>query len=115
MSLRLSTDGTRATLSVLATLILLTTPAGVSAKTTWKTKVDGTTFRITLDDGVLNVVDKSILTGRSMDIRDKMRAAVLQATGCEITDELWFDAKLKGKFNCPAGQMPKPPNSKPVD
>lgn len=106
------TDGARLmrfSLVVVEVALLVGLPGQASAKTTWKTKVEGTTFRITLDGDVVNVVDKSIFTGRNMDVRDKMRAAVLQATGCEIVDEMWFDAKMKGKFRCPDGQAPRQP------
>lgn len=89
--------------------LTLASPSAALAKTTWKAKVGGKTFRITLDDGVVNVVDKSLLTGRNMEVRDMMRAAVIQATGCEIIDEMWFDAKMKGRFKCPDGTGPRSP------
>lgn len=85
-------------------------PAAGKDHTTWKVKVDGSSFRVTLDKhGVLNVVNKAFFTGRSMDVRDKMRQAVTKATGCQIVDEMWFDAKLKGRISCPDGETPRPP------
>ena len=89
-------------ISVALALAMTAAPAVADpAPATWITKVDKSKFRVTLkDNGVVEVVNKAFLTGRTMDVRDQMRTAVHQATGCELVDELWFDAKLKGKLSC---------------
>ncbi|WP_294292654.1 hypothetical protein [uncultured Sphingomonas sp.] len=67
-------------------------------------QIGSSKFRVTVaSDGIVTVVNKALLTGRNMDVRDKMRLAVTQATGCELRDEMWFDAKLRGKLLCSDG------------
>lgn len=81
--------------------VLPLTASADPAPDTWIVKIEKSKFRVTLgNDGVVEVVNKAFLTGRTMSVRDQMRTAVRQATGCDLVDELWFDAKLKGKLSC---------------
>lgn len=68
----------------------------------FKTKVGSSSYRVITEGGRVTVLNKALLTGRTMDDRDKRRMAVKQATGCDITDEMWFDAKMVGTLTCPA-------------
>lgn len=79
-------------------------PSSAAERQTWKTRVNGALYRVTIDRDVVIVAKKSIISARTMQIRDEMRIAVRQATGCELTDELWFEATLKGRLSCPEGK-----------
>ncbi len=76
--------------------------AAESARTTYRAKVEGSTFRVTVEGDTVTVANKAVITGRTVQVREKMRAAVKIATGCEITDELWVEAVLKGVLVCSA-------------
>ena len=67
-----------------------------------KTEVDGSRYKIVVRGDQVEVLNLAILTGRTMVDRDRRRIAVRQATGCNITDEMWFDAKMIGTLTCPS-------------
>lgn len=76
--------------------------AAEPARTTYRAKVEGSTFRVTVEGDTVTVANKAVITGRTVQVRTKMRAAVKVATGCEIIDELWVEAVLKGILDCSA-------------
>jgi hypothetical protein len=66
----------------------------------YKATVDGKAYRIKIKAGTIKVMQKSMIAGRSLAIRDNMRAAVLIATKCKIVDDYWDEARLVGKLDC---------------
>jgi hypothetical protein len=83
-------------------VLLFSAPAIASDpdKKTSIVKIDKSSFRVTLVGDTVIVANKAMIAGRTMKVRDQMRRAVIEATGCELTDELWFDATLKGRLLC---------------
>lgn len=72
-------------------------------KVTHRVEVDGVSYRVTTDRGIVTAARKSIFVKFDLAERDRQRLAVKKATGCEITDELPTGAgKLRGKLACPA-------------
>lgn len=73
----------------------------------YKAKVDGKSFRVRVQGDTVKSIPKAAIAGQSVQQRDRLRAAVLAATGCEIVDDYWDESRLAGKLKCPPGhQMP---------
>lgn len=84
-----------------AAVVATTAPAlPEPARKTYHVKVEGSSFRVTVKGDTVIVANKAMITGRTLEVRAKMRLAVKAATGCQITDDLWFDAVLKGALAC---------------
>ncbi|QOT71870.1 hypothetical protein H5V43_01440 [Sphingobium fuliginis] len=68
-----------------------------------KVSIDGQSFRvIRYDNGSVKVVDGGIFgDGVSYNLRERMRKAAKQGTGCELADDFWLDGKLIGTLRCP--------------
>ena len=67
---------------------------------TYFVRVGKSTFRVSRSGEVVEVAKKSVFVLRSVQLRDQMREAVAQATGCSITDELMTGNILQGKLSC---------------
>jgi hypothetical protein len=85
----------------LAAIITGQAAAHPPQKANIKAVVDGSTFLVRVRGDQVVVANKAMFVAQTMDLRDKMRTAVQQATGCQITDEIWLETKLGGKLNCP--------------
>lgn len=78
-----------------------------------KVEVDGARYRVLVRGSEMIVANKSLMTRRSPDERDKMRRAAKQATGCDLTDPYWEGNRLVGKASCPASPSSQAPKSEP--
>ncbi|MEK7454345.1 MAG: hypothetical protein AABZ76_05435 [Pseudomonadota bacterium] len=67
-----------------------------------KVSVDDQSFKvIRYDNGSVKVVDGGIFgDGTSYNLRERMRKAAQQGTGCDIADDFWLDGKLIGTLVC---------------
>ena len=67
-----------------------------------KVTIDNQTFRvIRYDNGSVKVIDGGIFgDGTSYNLRERMRKAARQGTGCDIADDFWLDGKLMGTLKC---------------
>lgn len=83
----------------------------VHAKTpvvNYKVKIDGKSYRIRVQGENVKAISKAMLSAATLDQRDDLRNAVRVATGCEIVDDFWDDAKLAGKLKCTEPGTPLP-------
>jgi len=76
--------------------------AAPAADGTFKTKVNGSTYRVSVSNGYFEVAKKSIFVVGSVKLRDEMRAAVAGATGCTARDDMMVGNILQGKLECSA-------------
>lgn len=78
--------------------------AGAKAVQRYKVVVDGQTFKVVrYDNGTVKVIDGGVFgPAYSYNLRDQMRQAAKQATGCDIADDFDQDGKLIGKLVCTA-------------
>ena len=65
-----------------------------------KVEIDGKNYRVKVKGRTVEVFDKSVITVRSPERRLRLKAAVLEATGCQITEEYWETAHLEGILDC---------------
>ncbi|MDF1506309.1 hypothetical protein [Roseisolibacter sp. H3M3-2] len=87
----------------LAFLAALAAPEQVVpvTKTDHKVKVEGRTFRVTVwPDGKVEVAHKAFVTALTLEVRDQMRVAVKEATGCTLVDEFIVAPIVQGKLRC---------------
>lgn len=91
-------------------LFMGSAPAAARAKAVERHKamVDNQSFKvIRYGNGSVKVVDGGVFgDGVSYNLRERMRGAAKQATGCDIADDLWLDGKLIGTLVCQASQGP---------
>jgi hypothetical protein len=81
---------------------LLLPPADKLKTINHKVEIDGRTYRVEVKGRTVEVFDKSIMTKRTPEAGEKLRAAVNKATGCEIRDWYWQTAHLAGILDCSA-------------
>jgi hypothetical protein len=75
----------------------------------YKVKVEGKSFRVRVQGDTVKSIPKAAIAGQSLAQRDRLRAAVVEATGCKIVDDYWDESRLAGKLQCPQGhEMPSP-------
>ncbi len=74
----------------------------------YKVKIDGKSYRVRVQGENVKSISKAMLTGVSLSQRDDLRNAVKVATGCEIVDDYWEEAKLAGKLKCTEPGTPLP-------
>lgn len=63
-------------------------------------QVDGNSYRVEVRGEEVRVFQKAAFTKRSLERRDKMRRAVVIATGCRIVDDYWLDTRIEGALVC---------------
>lgn len=82
--------------------------AGAKAVERYKAVVEGQTFKvIRYDNGTVKIVDGGVFgPNYSYNLRNRMRQAAKQATGCEVTDDFDQDGKLIGKLACSPDAQP---------
>jgi len=74
-----------------------------AAKETVRVEIEGQRYRVTTQGQTVIVANKAAVVAYSVEERDRQRAAVRAATGCNVVDELPSqDARLRGKLDCPA-------------
>lgn len=88
--------------SIALLMSLFADPDAAPERREFKAKVGSSTYRVIAEGNRVTVLNKAFLTGRTMDDRDRRRMAVKQVTGCDVTDEMWFDAKMVGTLTCSA-------------
>lgn len=78
--------------------------AGPKAVQRYKAVVEGQTFKvIRYENSTVKIVDSGVFgPNYSFALRDRMRRAAKQATGCDVADDFDQDGKLIGKLVCPA-------------
>lgn len=91
--------------NVLAALLLVSwalEPVVAASPTSkeYKVKVEGKSYRVKVKGTEVYVSDKSMLTAATLESRSRMRKAVKDATGCNIVDDFWLEARLAGKLDC---------------
>lgn len=80
-----------------------------------KVEIDGKTYRVEIKGRTVEVYDKSIITVRTPERGDKLRRAVIKATGCPLKEEYWAAAHLRGLLDCgAAGNAPMPAPTPPT-
>ncbi|WP_132263886.1 hypothetical protein [Novosphingobium sp. PhB57] len=93
-------------MSILLPVYGLASPAiaGAKAVARYKTEVEGQAFKIIRydNDSVKVVGTGLIVPGYSYKLRNRMRQAAKQVTGCEIADDFDQDGKLIGTLVCAA-------------
>jgi len=85
---------------LIALMALASAASPSNPAVTYHERVGDSLFRVSIKDGKVIVARKSFLVGRTVDNFTNMRIAVRQATGCEITDEIWEGATLKARLDC---------------
>ncbi|MEC3911525.1 hypothetical protein U5A82_13950 [Sphingobium sp. CR2-8] len=70
----------------------------------YQATVDNQGFKIIrYDNGSAKVLQSGMFgDGISFNLRDRMRRAAKQATGCDMADDFWLDGKLVGTLVCDA-------------
>ena len=65
--------------------------------------VDGRTYRVMVKGEEVHVFDKAFGWKQSPEQRNRMRRAVVLATGCYISNDYWAvgQGRLKGSLDCP--------------
>lgn len=82
-------------------MLLLATAALAAEKVERKVTVDGSRYRVSWRGDEVEVASKGLIAVRSLRSRDRMRAAVLSATGCKLVDEMPVNAAvIQGKLDC---------------
>lgn len=84
-------------------LLVLTASAGATPGVTVRhVDVNGRRFRVEVQGDMVFVQRSTLVSGVTMELRDQMREAVKQATGCSITDEMaiGLSMTLQGKLLC---------------
>lgn len=102
----------RITFTVILAISVVWITCPVHAKTpvvNYKVKIEGKSYRIRVQGENVKAIPKAMLSAATLDQRDDLRKAVKVATGCEIIDEFWDDAKLAGKLKCTEQGTPLPP------
>lgn len=93
------------TMSILMPMWAVGSPAiaGAKAVERYKTEVEGQPFKVIRydNDSVKVVVGGFLGTAYSFKLRNRMRQAAKQVTGCDVTDDFDQDGKLIGKLVCP--------------
>lgn len=76
--------------------------AGAKAVERYRTHVEGQPFKVVrYDDNSVKVIVGGFLgTAYSFKLRNKMRQAAKQTTGCDVADDFDQDGKLIGKLVC---------------
>lgn len=64
-------------------------------------QIDQRTLRVEVKGEEVRVFNKAFLTKPSPQLKAQMKRAVVQVTGCDITEEYWRDARLEGVLSCP--------------
>lgn len=83
-------------------LALVAAWAGPIATETTKVRIDGQTYRVTVNGDRVEVANKSIIVAREPLLeRDARRRAVKEVTGCVLRDELRQGGVLLGRLDCP--------------
>lgn len=88
---------------VWASFALTAYPADAARKiTTASSVVNGKTYKvIRYDNGTVKVVEGGVFgKAPGLVLREAMRRAVHQTTGCTMTDDFFVDAKLMGTLTC---------------
>lgn len=68
---------------------------------TTRVQVEGSTYRVRVRGSEVEVASKRLLAVKSVANRERMRRAVIEATGCQIIDELVLSPSiLQGKLSC---------------
>lgn len=73
-------------------------------------EVDGRTYRVAVKGDEVHVFDKAFGWKQSPEQRNRMRRAVVLATGCYITHDYWAvgQGRLKGSLDCSQQQAVAP-------
>lgn len=62
--------------------------------------IDSSTYKVRVTGEHVTVANQALVTSFNLVEREKMRAAVKQATGCELVDEVFLETRLGGKLRC---------------
>lgn len=99
-------------------VMVLAATAGASSAAHAGSKVIQRYFTIVDDDGfkILRYangsakVTQTAMVGdtESVALRDRMRRAAKQATGCELSDDFWLNGRLVGNLSCGAVKEGEP-------
>lgn len=94
--------------TVLVLACASTASAGPKPVERYKANVEGQTFKvIRYDNGSVKIVDGGVFgPSYSYNLRDRMRRAAKQATGCDVADDFDQDGKLIGKLVCSTDAQP---------
>lgn len=88
--------------TILIASALVLSGCSTTAAATGKNRVeiDGHTFQVRVKGRAATVADKALVTSRSPEQRDRMMRAVVEITGCQLSEPYWEDARLRGLLNC---------------